>query len=56
MVGFKHRANDISEVFVIVGKYKTTLGSISHISYKLLHGKQENRALNDINNIYIYIF
>ncbi len=34
---------------VIVGKYKNTLGSISHISSKLLHGKQENNALqNDI--------
>ncbi len=32
MVGFKHRANDISKEFVNVGKYKTTLGSISHIS------------------------
>ncbi len=36
MVGFKHRANDISEGFVIVGKYKNTLGSISHNSSKLV--------------------
>lgn len=47
MVGSKHIANAISKVFVHVGKYKNTLGSISHISSKLLHEKQENSALKN---------